>query len=468
MPAEKAVIATGSVTYDADKDMINGLVSGKQYIINYADDSSGTNKEASKLITALAPGSIDAGKHISVSGGKHIISIVLAGTVSGSENTANSDPYEFTNTEKGEQVHYRIIEGENGNFPPAGDSTLSFRANGEMSEFEAAGKKVTVTPSGEGTEGPDLTETTDFSYSSGSTIVELSNAYLSGLDIGKYTLKVYFPGGKVAETEFTVAVPAAAFSEITITDQPKDVTVRRGAINSSLEVKATSSPERELTYQWYECSKSGEEMTAIEGAASSKLALPKTLGIGKHYYRCKVSVLGGNDKYSEIARVTVKAHAPFVKGKMKYTPAGENTAYCSGTTNKKAKKLTIPKAVVYGGVTYKIIGISSKAFAGHKALKAITIGDNVKTIKSAAFFKCRSLSKVTIGKNVTSIGKHAFCRVKSGCVLKFKGAKAPSIDGRQNHKISGLRVKVPAGSLKAYKKAFTKAGMSSVWMTAYK
>ena len=109
--------------------------------------------------------------------------------------------------------------------------------------------------------------------------------------------------------------------------------------------------------------------------------------------------------------------------------------------NKNAKSITIPDAVTYENVTYKVTGVAAKALKGNKKITKLTIGKNVKKIGESAFSGCKKLKYLTIKtKYLTSknVGKKAF----SGIQKK-------------------AQIKVPAGRKKSYKKLLRKRGVSS-------
>jgi len=79
----------------------------------------------------------------------------------------------------------------------------------------------------------------------------------------------------------------------------------------------------------------------------------------------------------------------------------------SGAT-KYTGNVTIPDAVTYNDVTYRVTEIGNRAFYSCSGLTSVTIPNSVTSIGSSAFWGCTGLTSVTIGKNVTSIGISAF------------------------------------------------------------
>ncbi len=122
------------------------------------------------------------------------------------------------------------------------------------------------------------------------------------------------------------------------------------------------------------------------------------------------------------------------------------------TKGKDAKNLKVQSAVTINKVTYKVIGIGSKAFANCKKARKITIGDNVTSIGANAFSGCSKATQLTLGKSVKSIGKKAFYNCKKLKKVTIKG-KALSTIGKQAFQKTAKKVTVkwPKG-LKAKQK----------------
>lgn len=126
----------------------------------------------------------------------------------------------------------------------------------------------------------------------------------------------------------------------------------------------------------------------------------------------------------------------------KVTKAGTSgaTVEFKAPKNKKVTKVTIPSTVVINGITYKVTSIAANAFVGCKKLTTVTIGKNVTKIGAKAFYGCKKLKKITIKTTKLkskTVGKNA-----------FKGTP------------KSAKVKVPAKSLKAYKKFLYKKGFN--------
>lgn len=117
-------------------------------------------------------------------------------------------------------------------------------------------------------------------------------------------------------------------------------------------------------------------------------------------------------------------------GKYKVTNAGKKTVDYRAAVKTKATSITIPSTVkikVQGkSVTYKVTGVSAKAFTKCRKLKKVTIGKNIKSIGKEAFKNCKSLKKITVkSKVLKSVGKNAIKGIHKKAVIRCgKKAKA--------------------------------------------
>jgi hypothetical protein len=112
---------------------------------------------------------------------------------------------------------------------------------------------------------------------------------------------------------------------------------------------------------------------------------------------------------------------------------------------KKGTSISVPKTVKIKGKTYQVTAIAAEAFKGNTKVTKITIGANVSSIGKNAFYNCKNVKTVTVKS--TKLTSNS---VKAGAFSKL---------GSSNYK--KVTVKVPASKLKAYKKFFTKKGLSS-------
>ena len=88
----------------------------------------------------------------------------------------------------------------------------------------------------------------------------------------------------------------------------------------------------------------------------------------------------------------------------------ETGRYGGNWTNYKGN-ITVPAAVVYNSVTYKVTAVSSHAFS-ECSVTSVSLPNTITSIGAAAFLDCTQLYSITLPQSVVSIGTSAF----SGCV----------------------------------------------------
>ncbi|MCR5702828.1 MAG: leucine-rich repeat domain-containing protein [Lachnospiraceae bacterium] len=135
----------------------------------------------------------------------------------------------------------------------------------------------------------------------------------------------------------------------------------------------------------------------------------------------------------------------------------------TGTTDKKARKVTVPSTVTSNGVTYTVTSIEDNAFKGNTKLKSVTISANVEEIGNNAFSGCSSLKSVTLPAKVSKIGNNAFKGCKKLKTLTIKSTKLTSKTISKSA-FKGITnkttIKVPKKMKKTYTKLFRKKGLS--------
>ncbi len=111
-----------------------------------------------------------------------------------------------------------------------------------------------------------------------------------------------------------------------------------------------------------------------------------------------------------------------------------------GSTNKKAKTITVPDKVTIDGTTYMVTKIDTAAFKGNTNVTKIVIGKNIASIGKNTFKNCKKLKTIVI--------KSSKFTTKTVAKGAFKGITKKTV------------IKVPKKKLQAYKKLFRKKGLS--------
>ncbi len=94
---------------------------------------------------------------------------------------------------------------------------------------------------------------------------------------------------------------------------------------------------------------------------------------------------------------------------------------------KNASRAVVPDFVENDGIRFKVTSIGASAFKGQKKLKAVTMGQYIKSIGKSAFSKCKKLVAVEIkSTSLKKVGKKAFSKtakkIKLTCKKKKKKA----------------------------------------------
>lgn len=104
----------------------------------------------------------------------------------------------------------------------------------------------------------------------------------------------------------------------------------------------------------------------------------------------------------------------------------KKTARAIGCTKASATSLTIQNQIKINGKYYKVTEVKSYAFLGHKKVKKVVMGKNVKKIGVKAFYGCTSLVNINIkstGIKKSKLGNLAFSKIGKSAKVKVPKKK---------------------------------------------
>ena len=154
-----------------------------------------------------------------------------------------------------------------------------------------------------------------------------------------------------------------------------------------------------------------------------------------------------DQKVTEIPKSGTVIADQNTKAKYKITAIGDENEVNYVAPTSKSATITIPDTIIIDGRTYKVAGISDKAFKDNKTLKTIVIGQNVTSIGKSAFQGCTSLQKVQKAVNVQKIGDKAFYGCKKLTSISMS-SKLTTIGKYAFYKCTSLKKIVIPGKVK--------------------
>lgn len=110
-----------------------------------------------------------------------------------------------------------------------------------------------------------------------------------------------------------------------------------------------------------------------------------------------------------------------------------------------------PEMIKYDDVTYTVVGIGAKAYAGNTDIVSVNLGENIATIGEEAFAGCSSLMSISFGEGLESIGARAFEGCSALATVIFSNPSVPEVGEDAFKGVANPCVgKCPEGCAEAY------------------
>ena len=119
----------------------------------------------------------------------------------------------------------------------------------------------------------------------------------------------------------------------------------------------------------------------------------------------KICVTTEDGGFKSYCTVTVKkAESKFEVGGLWYEYFGQNNARVipDPDGSKYGGNISIPGQIEYGGITYSVFQIGSRAFYECADLKSVTLGEGIGYIDAYAFYNCPNLERITFSSTMES------------------------------------------------------------------
>ena len=197
-------------------------------------------------------------------------------------------------------------------------------------------------------------------------------------------------GGKTATCKVTVKAKAVPVTGVEVNPWAVTLSVR-GTSKLSYTIRPADATNQNVKWE--------SESPSVATVDSEGNVQGVAAGTAKI---CVTTEDGGFKSY---CTVTVKkAESKFEVGGLWYEYFGQNKARVipDPDGSKYGGNISIPGQIEYGGITYSVVQIWSRAFYECTDLKSVTLGEGIEYIDAWAFYNCPNLERITFSSTMNS------------------------------------------------------------------
>ena len=197
-------------------------------------------------------------------------------------------------------------------------------------------------------------------------------------------------GGKTATCKVTVKAKAVPVTGVEVNPWAVTLSVR-GTSKLSYTIRPADATNQNVKWE--------SESPSVATVDSEGNVQGVAAGTAKI---CVTTEDGGFKSY---CTVTVKkAESKFEVGGLWYEYFGQNKARVipDPDGSKYGGDISIPGQIEYGGITYSVVQIWSRAFYECADLKSVTLGEGIGYIDAYAFYNCPNLERITFSSTMES------------------------------------------------------------------
>ena len=197
-------------------------------------------------------------------------------------------------------------------------------------------------------------------------------------------------GGKTATCKVTVKAKAVPVTGVEVNPWAVTLSVR-GTSKLSYTIRPADATNQNVKWE--------SESPSVATVDSEGNVQGVAAGTAKI---CVTTEDGGFKSY---CTVTVKkAESKFEVGGLWYEYFGQNNARVipDPDGSKYGGNISIPGQIEYGGITYSVVHIGSRAFYECADLKSVTLGEGIEYIGTWAFYNCPNLERITFSSTMGS------------------------------------------------------------------
>ena len=198
-------------------------------------------------------------------------------------------------------------------------------------------------------------------------------------------------GGKTATCKVTVKAKAVPVTGVDVNPWVMTLSVR-GTSKLSYTIRPADATNQNVKWESESPSVATVDSEGnVKGVAAGTAKICVTTEDGGFKSYCTVTVKKTKSKF-EVGGLWYESYGPNKATRVIPDPDGI----------KYGGNISIPGQIEYGGITYSVYQIGSRAFYECADLKSVTLGEGIEFIDARAFYNCPNLERITFSSTMNS------------------------------------------------------------------
>ena len=198
-------------------------------------------------------------------------------------------------------------------------------------------------------------------------------------------------GGKTATCKVTVKAKAVPVTGVEVNPWAVTLSVR-GTSKLSYTIRPADATNQNVKWESESPSVATVDSEGnVQGVAAGTAKICVTTEDGGFKSYCTVTVKKAESKF-EVGGLWYESYGP---NKARVIPDPDGSKY--------GGNISIPGQIEYGGITYSVVQIWSRAFYECADLKSVTLGEGIEFIDARAFYNCPNLERITFSSTMNSL-----------------------------------------------------------------
>ena len=201
-------------------------------------------------------------------------------------------------------------------------------------------------------------------------------------------------GGKTASCKVTVKAKAVPVTGVEVNPWAVTLSVR-GTSKLSYTIRPADATNQNVKWESESPSVATVDSEGnVQGVAAGTAKICVTTEDGGFKSYCTVTVKKAESKF-EVGGLWYEYFGPnFGPNLARVIPDPDGSKY--------GGNISIPGQIEYGGITYSVVHIGSRAFYECADLKSVTLGEGIGYIDAYAFYNCPNLERITFSSTMNS------------------------------------------------------------------